>query len=1105
MLYLYQSNRLEELAHRLARVQNIQPLEDIFAPECIVIQSQGMRRYISQFLAQEMGIAANLKFMLPAGLAWKLMRLAVPNAPELSPFSSEVMRWRLLQLFQSSDFQQPHFQAARTVLNDYLNNGDYAAYQLAGQLADVLDQYLVYRPHWLEAWAANQEVVQLKNDSDAAWQAHIWRYLDDGKQNVPHRVQLWRALMKHLEDEQFTRQLPERYFVFGIATIAPMYLKLLEQIAIHRDVFIFALNPSAKEWGDVIEPTQILKLDSDIDLTAQGHPLLASMGKQARDFFNELNEANVFFEASIFDEAPRSDSLLHTIQYQIQQQIVLDDPNSLNDEAQRMRQKWQQDTWAQLSIDNSIQIHSTHSPLRELQVLKEQILKLLNQNPDLQPHQIAVLVPHIEPYAPYIEAVFGKHSGDFVLPYTLSDVKLSRHQALLDALEQTFLLLDSRFEANKLLALLDNQLILDKFQISREDLPLLYETVRELNIRWGNSAADRDNRNNLFTWQQGLNRLILGFMLPENRQNRLWQNIASYTSHPDHMGVLSSFSALITLLSQTKTLWQKPATVSQWCERIRQLVCQLVVIAEDDDHQAWQQLEQALTQWQNETDTAHFTQNLSLGTAVQHMKRFLHSQSDAGFLRGGITFCSMIPMRSLPFEVICLLGMNDGEMPRQVQANSFDLISRYPQKGDRTRRDDDKYLFLEMLLSARRVFYISYIGKDIRTDQERAASSLVGEVIDTVFDLTQIPSSELKQDWVIQHPLQPFSRKYFSGSPKLSSTRQDYADALNNPVLQNTAFVGVLPESSLPKEKEVSQNDFLKFWRSPVKTWLQRSLNWQAPYTHQEHDVQEPFLPDNPRQLADVYLRARRNHEDFDDVAQTLVAQSLLPTDKLGELVQQEYAQAAANLPSHLLNSPKLPELGDVLYTDSGSLNYRLPHIYQDGQILFAEQFLNRDSTNDTLNWTDKMNLLLHHLIFCAVTPDDAAYSRQTHYLSLFEQITLPEMAQNKALSSLQMWLTAYHIGQNVPLPFFPRLNLNVAITWFNDKERNWNNAIKTASQVYYGGHKSMAIADYAEAKIVFGRDENAQPPYDSALFKHLTQNLFEVFADYLYLFDKGK
>ena len=168
MLYLYQSNRLEELAHRLAQVQNIQPLKDIFAPECIVIQSQGMRRYISQFLAQEMGIAANLKFMLPAGLAWKLMRLAVPNAPELSPFSSEVMRWRLLQLFQSSDFQQPHFQAARTVLNDYLNNGDYAAYQLAGQLADVLDQYLVYRPHWLEAWAANQEVAQLKNDSDAA-------------------------------------------------------------------------------------------------------------------------------------------------------------------------------------------------------------------------------------------------------------------------------------------------------------------------------------------------------------------------------------------------------------------------------------------------------------------------------------------------------------------------------------------------------------------------------------------------------------------------------------------------------------------------------------------------------------------------------------------------------------------------------------------------------------------------------------------------------------------------------------------------------------------------------------------------------------------------
>ena len=141
MLHLYQSNRLEDIAQMLAHIQQIAPLESPFAAEEIVVQSQGMRRYISQYLAREMGIAANLHFSLPAGLAWRLMREAMPDIPALSPFSSEVMRWRLLALFQSAEFaQSPDFAAARQALAPYLNNGDYAAYQLAGQLADVFDQ-----------------------------------------------------------------------------------------------------------------------------------------------------------------------------------------------------------------------------------------------------------------------------------------------------------------------------------------------------------------------------------------------------------------------------------------------------------------------------------------------------------------------------------------------------------------------------------------------------------------------------------------------------------------------------------------------------------------------------------------------------------------------------------------------------------------------------------------------------------------------------------------------------------------------------------------------------------------------------------------------------
>ncbi|MCD0217722.1 exodeoxyribonuclease V subunit gamma, partial [Enterobacter hormaechei subsp. steigerwaltii] len=90
-------------------------------------------------------------------------------------------------------------------------------------------------------------------------------------------------------------------------------------------------------------------------------------------------------------------------------------------------------------------------------------------------------------------------------------------------------------------------------------------------------------------------------------------------------------------------------------------------------------------------------------TVIRHIRRFLDSESEAGFLRGGITFCSMVPMRSLPFKVICLLGLNDGDFPRNTKAAVFDLIAKHPAKGDRARRDDDRYLFLEALISAREI------------------------------------------------------------------------------------------------------------------------------------------------------------------------------------------------------------------------------------------------------------------------------------------------------------------------------------------------------------------------------------------------------------------
>lgn len=1112
MLHLYQSNRLEYLAAMLARVQAACPLSHALVPEEIVIQSQGMRRYISHFLAQHNGIAANLRFSLPASLVWRLMRHAAPDTPELSPFASEVMRWRLLQLFVSDEFAQDDaFQAARNMLAHYLNNGDYAAYQLAGQLADVFDQYLVYRPQWVESWAADKIPDALVHDTDAMWQAQLWRYLDDGKQGVPHRVQLWRNLMQRLAEPN--EWLPERFLVFGIATLAPMYLKLLEHMAQHSEIHIFALNPSAEYWGDILEPAQIVHQPELMDVATSGYPLLASLGKQGRDFFNELAEMNVHTHIQSFDDTAVSGSLLHSIQHHIQTQTLPEvaaqngwlaqHQRYLTEHVFPMHPEWRHEfqaaltqpearVLAQLSADESVQIHSAHSPLRELQILKDRLLTLLQQHPTWQPHDIAVLTPHIEPYAPYIDAVFGSDSGSMALPYTLSDIKLSRHQNLLDALEQTLHLLNSRFESEKLLSLLDNELILQKFSIQRDDLPLLHDTVQRLNIRWGSDAAERaqhGDRHNLFTWQQGLERMILGFMLPENTRGQLWQNRAAYTSHPEHLAVLSCFATLVRLLATTKRAWQTAASVAQWCERIRQLLAQLITVEHDDDRAAAQQLEHTLSHWQDEAHTAQFSSTITREIALAHLIRFLASQTDAGFLRGGITFCGMVPMRSLPFKVVCLLGLNDGDFPRNTRAAPFDLIARYPQKGDRARRDDDRYLFLEAILSARNVLYLSFVGKDIRTDEPRSPSTLLSELVDVVATLTCVPSSLLMRDWLITHPLHAFSARYFSGSLKLTSMRQDYANALNLPQPPFAPFVNILPDTVVDSTA-VTQRDFYQFWRNPLRTWLYNELNWQSPYVVHAYESHEPFSPDQPRLLDEAYFRAYQNGQDFDQLAQHLTAQSLLPAGELGMIVRQDYARRTKMLCRDWVFSTPLPhQSGTLDLGDSGCLNYQLTHLHEHGQILHAQQFLQRNTYTGKLRDADKIELLLRHLVHCAIAHD---VPLETHYLSVNQSFSLPEIDRDVAQETLALWLAAYQQGQHAPLAFFPRVNLAAATVLLCQNKATWSSALDKASQIYHAGYKGMPQADYPEVKLVYGRNADEDLPYRSEAFRHLTENLFK-------------
>lgn len=1046
MFYLFQSNRLESLTALFARIQEINPLPSALTPEQIVVQSQGMRRYLNVSLAKELGIAANLKFSLPAGLAWQLMKKVFPDTPALSPFAPEVMRWRLLNLFRSDTFQTASaFAQARAVLQGYLESSESSDYLLAGELADIFDQYLVYRPEWIDSW---QEGRLLGLGEDESWQAQLWQYLNDGSQSA-HRVALWENLLASLDKTH----LPERLFVFGISTMAPMYLQLLKKISEHCDVFLFALNPSGQYWGNVVEAAQLLKSDADADLSQTGHPLLASLGKQGRDFFDFLTDIELE-EQHIFDDIPE-DTLLHCLQNDIQNlQMPSEHPD------------------IDIQNDESIRIVSAHSPLRELEILKDKLLDILHRHPDWQPHDIAVLTPHIEPYTPFIEAVFGQNQeGAQALPYSISDVKLSRRQPLLHALEQTLDLLESRFETDKVLPLTDSPPVLRRFGLSEDDLPLLHDAVAELNVHWGLDQNMRNTGDKLFTWQQALDRITLGWMLPDS--GTLWQNTNAWHSDINHIDTFGKFTALIHTLADISAEWNTPADTAEWTERLRRLI-QALFLPDENDQYALQQFEQALAAWQEETELAGFHGTLNGHTVIRHIRRFLGSENQAGFLRGGITFCSMVPMRSLPFKVICLLGLNDGDFPRNTKASALDLIAKHPQKGDRARRDDDRYLFLEAIISARDILYLSYIGRSIRNDDELAPSALIGELSDTLSAMTGKSGYPIEQ-----HPLQAFSRRYFTPDTPLLSTRKDYAEALNMTKVQPRPFITETLHETLqtaPAPIAITQDDFIRFWKNPVKTWLYQNLEWREPYFEDTQTAEEPFEPQHTGKIAAAYLDARRNKQDFGETAHRLEAESLLPAGELGRLWQQNFQTAAKHIDSELLESPKLPPVPYEIRIDGQTLQGSLTRLYRCGQVFYTDRKPNAPQL---------IALRLAHLIFCAAAPT-ATQTRKTYIVQPEETAIYDEIPQNEARDILQNWLKYYTIGQTTPLPFFAKTALAAAEAYC--KKQDWEDALGKARISYYGSKVSKGQKDYTEVALVFGREETE--PVNSPLFQILIQEL---------------
>ena len=1020
MIQLFQSNKLEILLELLAATVAF-PQRNVLAKETIVVQSKGMGRWISMGIAAKHGICANIQFPLPASYQWELLRIALGDLPKRSAFSPEALTFRLMDWLS-----KPQNLELTPDLANYLQVGDdVRRFELAARIADLFDQYLVYRPDWVAAWERGNT---LGLGSDEGWQSLLWREMVSCVQE-PHRANLIEHLLQMLDSVGVKARLPERLLLFGISSLPPVFLQIIKELAKHCQVALFVLNPCRQSWGDIHDSLEIAKLAGEEDpedlYLEEGNPLLASLGKQGREFFDGLLEESPEL-IDLFDEPDsESQNLLHTLQADILNLVdrnphVILEQNDDSDDAVMARSQQRQ---LIAMHDRSLQVHVCHSPMREVEVLRDQLLAILDRDPTLNLDDIAVLTPDIAFYTPYIEAVFGTAETVTRIPYGIADRASKSEQSLEDTFLRFLDLANSRFEAEWVLDFLEQAFVRNRFGIVADDLPAIHSVVRGTHICWGKDAKHRASlglpAESLHTWTEGLQRMMLGYALPQSVAEDgipIFHEVLPFDDLEGSLAqMLGRFAEFVeTLMSFSEQL--KPSrTMTEWIDLLARIIESLILPSSEEEVESLQRLRDALDLLGELVEMSNFSSPVDSIVVKRWLADQLNVESGGGFLTGGVTFCAMVPMRSLPFKVICLLGLNDDAFPRRQHPKGFDLISRHPRRGDRSRRLDDRYLFLETLLSARETLYISYVGRNIRDNGVVPPSVLVADLLDAVQNgFAMYDGSDCLAHVITTHSLQAFNPIYFQGDPKrpgFSSQWLMAANRLGKPQDEPVHFfTEPLPE---PTEQPIVVNldDLTFFFSNPARYLLRNRMGIVLDVGDEVFENREPFGLDyfGKEAIRNLALLEMHEHHASGTAFRLAAAAGDLPHGGFGRALfasEESIAKKASPIILPLMDIPKLEPFPLHFESERVILEGSLRGVTSVGLVEWRLQ---------AITPRDLFKLWLRHLALCLVRPPDVGCKSRLvgdKKTFIFDRVENPGQELAKLLG--HFWR-----GMTFPLPFF--------------------------------------------------------------------------------------
>lgn len=1023
------SDRPSALMDRLADDLRAEPLSSPLRDECIVVQSLGMERWVRLELARRHGCAASLRMPFPAAFShW----IAAQVERELADaqargartivgderFDRDVMAWRIHALLEQGIAEEAEFAPLR----GFLERGD--ARQRAGlanRIADRLDEYLLFRPDLLLAWERGEGTAdELDAVPHARWQRALWRRLTAGE-SPRHLSRRFFDVIRELEGrasrgEPAPAGLPERVSVFGVSSLPPLFVELLHALSRFVPVRAYVAAPPRRSWP--------------VDGGASGHVLFASLGGQVRELLGLLDGEGAEWDE--LDEPPATNgkrpSSLHALQADIRAGVVrgVDAPPLPIHED-----------------DDSLRVHVCHSPMREMEVLRDQLLDAFATDPTLRPHDVLVLVPDITVYAPYVSAIFGAGEQDVpTIPFRLADRPLAQEHALAGAMLRLVRLAGGRRTAGEILELLDVPAVRAAAGLLDDPGERLLAWVRETRICWGRDGRERQELHRLpavdaNSWRAGIERLLMGYATGpvDDVVGGIFPAAGHTVGDP---ALLGAFADWLDRLFATLADWRKPRSLDAWRTTLLDTLETFFAAESDEEERALELVRAQVERLGRARDLAVFDRTVELPLVREWLDRALGDDSfGAGFLSGGMTVSALKPMRSIPFRVIAVAGLDDRSFPRHTIRQAFDLAAIAPRPGDRDARVDDRQIFLDVLMAAQDRLILSYVGRSAKDNKERAASVVVAELLDCV-DRSFRTGRErpARECVVVHHRLQPFSPAYYEmdgGDQRLFSYSRANARATAAAAGERTesapfvtAAIATAPYTAASTHLELRLADLIDCWTNPSRFFCRTTLGLQLVEGEEAPEDVEPMVVDELTRYL-VHDGMLRRHlggtRDLDREYRELVARGELPP---GELTRAWHRKLARDLVPLLdrIGSPAFREPVSVLLRGAGwSVTGQLDQLTTDGWLQLRPA---------TVKSKDLVRAWITHLALNACgSPDLECIPRQTTVHGTEKIVRLAPLQPADAVAALDSLVAGYRECLTRPLPVFEKASFAYA-----DQER---------------------------------------------------------------------